>query len=93
VGSRGFDYSVLAPRKAYRHQHDEEELQAAILLHIRHVLQCSEEDLDLDRACLPGVKMSLQGETLCSRGGLLGFVRTNSPTSARHEDGLEYIRI
>ena len=26
-------------------------------------------------------------------GGLLEFVRTNSPTSARHEDDLEYIRI
>jgi len=42
--------------------------------------------------CLPGVKMSLQGDSLLE-GGLLGFMGTNSPTSVRHGDDLEYIRI
>jgi len=41
---------------------------------------------------LPGVKMSLQGDSLFERG-IVGNMRINSPTSARHGDGFGFIRI
>ena len=64
AGSRGFVSSAPAPRKACCHRRGEEELQTAILLHVKYVLQRSEDDLDLNRAyvssrCEDGVKMSL----------------------------------
>ena len=37
--------------------------------------------------------VELVGETLCSRGDCWDLGRTNSPTSARRENGLENIRI
>ena len=37
--------------------------------------------------------VELAGETLCSRGDCWDLGRTNSPTSARRGDGLEFIRI
>ena len=53
--------------------------------------QRSEENID-GAYGLPGVKMSLQHHSLFE-GGLLEFMRTDSPTSARHGDGLGYTRI
>jgi len=41
---------------------------------------------------LPGVKMSLQG-LFVQEEDCWDLCRTNSPTSARHEDGLGFIRI
>ena len=37
--------------------------------------------------------VELTGETFCSSGDCWDLDRTNNPTSARHGDGLGYIRI
>ena len=48
---------------------------------------------DLDGAYgLLGVKINLHGDFLFE-GGLLSWVQTNSPTSARHGNDLGYIKI
>ena len=62
-----------------------------MVLHVRRVQQHNKEDLD-EAYDLPGVKIELTGR-LFVRGGLLSCARTNSPTTARHEDGLHYIKI
>jgi len=42
---------------------------------------------------IPGVKMSLEGDSFFE-GEIVGNLgRTNSPTSARHGDGIGFIRI
>jgi len=38
-----------------------------VVLHVRRVLKRSEENL-VEHICLPGVKMSLQGDSLFERG-------------------------
>ena len=61
-----------------------------VVLHVRRVLKRSDENLveHMSSMC----EDELTG-TLCSRGNCWDLSRTNSPTSARHGDGLGYIRI
>ena len=49
------------------------------------------KESNLDEHISSGCEDELTGR-LFVRGGLLGFVRTNNPTSARHGDDLGYIR-
>ena len=63
-----------------------------VVLHVRRVLKRSEENL-VEHIYLPGVKMSLQEDSLFERGIVGIWVEQNSPTSARHGDGLGYIKI
>jgi len=76
---------------------EEERLQ--VMLHVRRAITNAVKRISMEHMSsicdddLPGVKMSLQGDSLFERGIVENLGRTNSPTSARHGDGLKFIRI
>jgi len=61
-----------------------------VVLHVKRVLKCSEENLEEH---VFQVWRWAYRETLFREGDCWDLGRTNSPTSARHGDGLGYIRI
>ena len=62
-----------------------------VVLHVRRVLKHSEENLveHMSSRC----EYELTGRLFVREGDYWDLDQANSPTSARHRDGLRYIRI